>query len=293
MADRQGSTSDRKVALVTGASRGIGRAAALALASAGFDVAISARTVREGDSKATGRDGQQVTVPGSLESTAGEIEERGTRALAVPMDLLNTESLLAAPQQVIDTWGRLDVLVNNAIYQDGRALDGIMDLTADSMTKMLLGNYVHQVLLIQEVIPHCSRRAAAGSSTSCPGLRAWIRRPRRGRVAGASDIRRRRPRSPAWPAASTPSSTRAAFPRSTSTRATSSPNGARRPIRRTITRTSSAPSRRRHAATRSVGSRPATQPTSGSANGFTGRRCPSISVSCPPAETAVAVRPTA
>src|SRR3954452_19363392 len=154
MADRLGSTSDRKVALVTGASRGIGRASALALASAGFDVAIRARTVREGDSKATARDGQQVTVPGSLESTAAEIEERGTRALAVPMDLLNTESLLAAPQQVIDTWGRLDVLVNNAIYQDGRALDGIMDLTAESMTKMLLGNYVHQVLLIQEVIPH-------------------------------------------------------------------------------------------------------------------------------------------
>jgi NAD(P)-dependent dehydrogenase (short-subunit alcohol dehydrogenase family) len=160
MADSQGSTSDRpggisdrKVALVTGASRGIGRTAALALAAAGFDVAISARTVHEGDSKATGRDGQQVTVPGSLESTAAEIEARGTRALAVPMDLLDTDSLLRAPQQVIDTWGRLDVLVNNAIYQDGRALDGIMELTVDSLTKMLLGNYVHQILLIQKVIP--------------------------------------------------------------------------------------------------------------------------------------------
>jgi NAD(P)-dependent dehydrogenase (short-subunit alcohol dehydrogenase family) len=146
--------ADRKVALVTGASRGIGRTAALALASAGFDVAISARTVHEGDSKATGKDGQQVTVPGSLDSTAAEIEERGTRALAVPMNLLDTASLLRAPQQVIDTWGRLDVMVNNAIYQDGRALDGIMDLTPESMTNMLLGNYVHQVLLIQHVIPH-------------------------------------------------------------------------------------------------------------------------------------------
>ncbi len=153
MADRRGNTADRKVALVTGASRGIGRTAALALASAGFDVAISARTLHEGDSTATSRDGQQVTVPGSLERTAAEIEERGTRALAVPMDLLDTDSLLRAPQQVLDAWGRLDVLVNNAIYQAGRSLDGIMDLTADSMTKLLLGNYVHQVLLIQRVIP--------------------------------------------------------------------------------------------------------------------------------------------
>jgi NAD(P)-dependent dehydrogenase (short-subunit alcohol dehydrogenase family) len=153
-ADGRESMADRKVALVTGASRGIGRTAALALASAGFDVAISARTVHEGDSKATSRDGNQVTVPGSLDSTAAEIEERGTRALAVPMNLLDTASLLRAPEQVIDTWGRIDVLVNNAIYQDGRSLDGIMELTPESMTNMLLGNYVHQVLLIQHVIPH-------------------------------------------------------------------------------------------------------------------------------------------
>lgn len=152
--------ADRKVALVTGASRGIGRTAALALASAGFDVAISARTVHEGESKATGRDGQQVTVPGSLDSTAAEIEQRGTRALAVPMNLLDTASLLHAPQQVLETWGRLDVLVNNAIYQDGRSLDGIMELTSESMTNMVLGNYVHQVLLIQQVIPHMLSRGS-------------------------------------------------------------------------------------------------------------------------------------
>ena len=65
---------------MTGASRGIGKASALALADAGFDVAITARTVREGEGRAesnTVRDDTVVAVPGSLETTAAELEARG------------------------------------------------------------------------------------------------------------------------------------------------------------------------------------------------------------------------
>jgi NAD(P)-dependent dehydrogenase (short-subunit alcohol dehydrogenase family) len=150
--------NDNPVAVVTGASRGIGRAGALALAEAGFDVVVSARTVKEGDgaSDATSVRGERtnVIVPGSLERTAQEIEELGRRALIVPMDLLDRDTVIALPATVLDEWGRIDVLFNNAIYKAVGTLDRIVDLTTESMLNMFTGNFVHQVLLIQAVLPH-------------------------------------------------------------------------------------------------------------------------------------------
>src|SRR3954465_5768432 len=105
------------IALVTGASRGIGRATALALADAGYDVAIAARAVHEGDGRmAPGsvREDQELrVVEGSLESTASSIEARGQRALPVAMDLLDRPTIDAMVDTVIGTWGRIDALVNN------------------------------------------------------------------------------------------------------------------------------------------------------------------------------------
>ena len=112
--------SGSPVAIVTGASRGIGRAGALALAEAGFDVVVSARTVREGEGVAepnSVREDVTLAVPGSLERTAQEIEERGQRALIVPMDLSDRSSVEALVPAVLDAWGRIDVLYNNAIFR--------------------------------------------------------------------------------------------------------------------------------------------------------------------------------
>ena len=87
---------DGKVAVVTGASRGIGRAIALGLADAGADVAVAART--ESD----------------LETLVEEIVSRGRKALAVPTDVLDRSAIESLFDRTIDELGGLDVLVNNA-----------------------------------------------------------------------------------------------------------------------------------------------------------------------------------
>jgi NAD(P)-dependent dehydrogenase (short-subunit alcohol dehydrogenase family) len=154
--------TDAPVALVTGASRGIGKAGAIALAAAGFDVAITARTVHEGDAHSEPNsvrgDDPIVALPGSLESTAAEITSRGRRALVVPMDLLDLTTVEAAPATVLGEWGRIDVLFNNAIYQGRGSGDRILDMRLDDIDNVLRGNFAHQLRLIQLVVPHMLER---------------------------------------------------------------------------------------------------------------------------------------
>jgi NAD(P)-dependent dehydrogenase (short-subunit alcohol dehydrogenase family) len=150
------------IALVTGASRGIGRATALALADAGYDVAIAARTVHEGEgrmSPGSVREPQETRViEGSLDSTATEIEHRGHRALPVAMDLLDRPSIDAMVDTVLAEWGHVDALVNNAIYQGPGRMDRVLDLDLDAATKLVVGNYVNQLHLIQLLVPRMLER---------------------------------------------------------------------------------------------------------------------------------------
>jgi NAD(P)-dependent dehydrogenase (short-subunit alcohol dehydrogenase family) len=143
---------DRPVALVTGASRGIGRCAALALARAGCDVVITARTVHEGDGRTDDASGP-VSLPGSLDTTAAEVTATGASVHAVAMDLLDRVSVENMAAAATAKWGRLDVLVNNAIYQGPGPMQRIDELTIDEAEKTIRADYLHQLLLIQRVLP--------------------------------------------------------------------------------------------------------------------------------------------
>ena len=152
----------RRVALVTGASRGIGRCAAVALARRGFDVVITARTVHEGDGRAHASSAIAVSEPlpiaGSLDTTAAEIEAVGRRCLSVRMDLMDRSSVEHAAEAALDAWGRVDVLVNNAIYQGPGTMDRILDLPLELAERCLVGDYLHPLLLIQLLLPQMLER---------------------------------------------------------------------------------------------------------------------------------------
>ena len=137
----------RKVAFITGASRGIGKACAIDLAAAGFDVAITARTVREGDAREhspTVARSDMTPLPGSLESTTALIEAQGVRSMAVPADLLEPATLGSAVTAVLERWGRIDVLVHNGRYIGPGHMDRFMDTPMDLIRKPV--SYTHLTL---------------------------------------------------------------------------------------------------------------------------------------------------
>ncbi len=103
MTDQSQPLSDQ-VAVVTGASRGIGRAIALDLARAGADVVVAARSSEKAPTK----------LPGTIEDTAREVEAAGRRALAIPMDVTDEAQVQAMAQRTLEEFGRVDILVNNA-----------------------------------------------------------------------------------------------------------------------------------------------------------------------------------
>jgi NAD(P)-dependent dehydrogenase (short-subunit alcohol dehydrogenase family) len=151
-----------RVALVTGASRGIGRCAALALARRGFDVVITARTVHEGEGRAHASSAlapdRPLPIAGSLDTTAAEIDALGRRCLAVPMDLMDRASVEHAAAAALAAWGRVDVLVNNAIYQGPGTMDRILDLPLELAERCVVGDYLHPLLLTQLLLPQMLER---------------------------------------------------------------------------------------------------------------------------------------
>jgi NAD(P)-dependent dehydrogenase (short-subunit alcohol dehydrogenase family) len=158
-----GTASGTPVALVTGASRGIGKAIAVQLARSGFDVAVGARTLTEGEERehsSTVAKSDTRALPGSLDSTAALVEEVGQQSLPIYLDLLDRDSLASATESVLARWGRIDVLVNNGRYVGPGHMDRIMDTPVELIDRHFEANVMAPIVLAKLVLPQMLQRKA-------------------------------------------------------------------------------------------------------------------------------------
>lgn len=151
----------RRVAFVTGASRGIGAACAVALAREGFDIALASRTVREGTGVLEGDlSGRRAptAIEGSLESTAAVVQEAGRRALQVVMDVADRGSVSASVDTVFERWGRIDVVVNVAHYRGPGYDERFLDTPLEALEHVLEGDIIAPVVILRKTLPSMLER---------------------------------------------------------------------------------------------------------------------------------------
>jgi citronellol/citronellal dehydrogenase len=135
-----------KVALVTGASRGVGAATAVALAQAGCDVACAARATTL----------QPQRTPGTLDETVAKIGAAGRRGMAIPTNLAVDAEVEAMVAQTVDHFGRLDILVNNAAI----TFIGDLDIPLHRYDLIMQVNLRAPLIAMREAVP--AMRAAGG-----------------------------------------------------------------------------------------------------------------------------------
>lgn len=158
------------VVLVTGASRGIGAATALAFGRAGWRVAVTARTQAEGQMLAHQlRRADGAVLAGSLDTTAAALRDVGAQVFAHPMDLLDSASLDAAADAVLHHYGQVDVLINNAVYQDSEMNALLLDLGDAALERTLRGNVVAPFHLMRRLLPSMIEHGGGQIINVCSG----------------------------------------------------------------------------------------------------------------------------
>jgi NAD(P)-dependent dehydrogenase (short-subunit alcohol dehydrogenase family) len=159
------SLADR-VAIVTGAGRGIGKAIALALADAGADVVVGARTVSD------------------IEATAGEITAKGRKALAVPTDVRQGDQVANLVDKAVAQFGTIDVLVNNA---GGYFVAAAMEISEGGWDAIIREN-LKSVFLCSKAAAKVMmerKKGAIISLASVVGFRAYSSNPAYGAAKAA------------------------------------------------------------------------------------------------------------
>jgi NAD(P)-dependent dehydrogenase (short-subunit alcohol dehydrogenase family) len=137
-----------KVALVTGASRGVGAATAIALAQAGCDVAVAARSTAASPQR----------TPGTLDGTVAAIEETGRHGLAIPTNLADDDEVVAMVETAVDQLGRLDILINNAAV----TFVGDLNISLARYDLTMQVNLRAPLIAMRQAIPHM--RAVGGGA---------------------------------------------------------------------------------------------------------------------------------
>jgi 7-alpha-hydroxysteroid dehydrogenase len=128
---------DGRAAIVTGAGRGIGAACALALAEAGADLVIASRTEDQ------------------LLSVAKEIDALGRRAVVVPADVNDNDAVAALVDQCVDSFGRVDIVVNNA---GGTMPRPFLDTSPGYLERAFHFNVTSAFVLSKAAVPHMLQR---------------------------------------------------------------------------------------------------------------------------------------
>lgn len=154
--------TEPRVVMVTGASRGIGRATALALAERGHHLVLTARNVSGGarfDGTSVNDPLAGVSLSGSVEEVAAEcraVADRtgsGARVVCVAMDLADEKSVRAAADTALRAFASVDCLVSNAIYQGPGVNDRFRDVSMELLRTVIEGDAVAPLILLKEFLP--------------------------------------------------------------------------------------------------------------------------------------------